>query len=48
MLNEVIGAVAAIMPPVRNIDDDAIQLRKRPVPDLHAFTDANEPEEDNE
>jgi hypothetical protein len=48
VLNEVIGAVVAIMPPVRNIDDDAIQVRKRPVPDLHAFTDANEPEEDNE
>ena len=30
------------MPPVRNIDDDAgIQVRKRPVPNLHAFTDAN-------
>ena len=44
VLNEVIGAVVAIMPPVRNIDDDAIQVRKRPVANMHAFTDANEPE----
>ena len=48
VLNEVIGAVVAIMPPVRNIDDDATRVRKRPVPDMHAFTDANEPEEDDE
>ena len=48
VLNEVIGAVVAIMPPVRNIDDDATRVRKRPVPNMHAFTDANEPEEDDE
>ena len=48
VLNEVIGAVVAIMPPVRNIDDDATRVRKRPVPDMHAFTDANGPEEDDE
>jgi hypothetical protein len=48
VLNEVIGAVLAIMPPVRNIDDDATRVRKRPVPNMHAFTDANEPEEDDE
>ncbi len=46
VLNEVIGAVVAIMPPVRNIDDDATRVRKRPVPNMHAFTDANEPEEE--
>jgi len=48
VLNEVIGAVVAIMPPVRNIDDGATRVRKRPVPNMHAFTDANEPEEDDE
>jgi hypothetical protein len=47
VLNEVIGAVVAIMPPVRNIDDDATRVRKRPVPNMHAFTDANEPEEED-
>ena len=45
VLNEVIGAVVAIMPPVRNIDDDATRVRKLPVPNMHAFTDANEQKE---
>jgi hypothetical protein len=44
VLNEVIGAVVADMPPVRNIDGDATRVRKRPVADMHAFADANEPE----
>ena len=48
VLNEVIGAVVAIMPPVRNIDDDATRVRKLPVANMHAFTDANEPEEDDQ
>ena len=47
VLNEVIGAVVAAMPPARDIDDDAMQVRKLPVPDTHAFTDAN-PEGDDE
>ena len=28
-------------------DDDATRVRKRPVPNMHAFTDANEPEEED-
>ena len=42
VLNEVIGAVVADMPPARDIDDDATQMRKRPISDTHAFTDANQ------
>jgi hypothetical protein len=41
VLNEVIGAVAWDIPPSRNIDDDAALVRRRPIPDTHAFTDAN-------
>ncbi len=48
MLNEVIGAVVADMPPVRNIDASATRVRKLPVPNMHAFTDANEPEGEDE
>ena len=44
VLNEVIGAVVADMPPVRNIDADATRVRKLPVANMHAFIDANEPE----
>ena len=44
VLNEVIGAVVADMPPVRNIDADATRVRKLPVANMHAFTDANAPE----
>ena len=44
VLNEVIGAVVADMPPARDIDDDATRVRKIPVPNMHAFTDANERE----
>jgi DNA polymerase I-like protein with 3'-5' exonuclease and polymerase domains len=47
VLNEVIGAVAAVMPPARNIDADATRVRKLPVANTHAFSDANEPEEDD-
>ena len=42
VLNEVIGAVVAAMPPARDIDGDAMRVRKLPVPNMHAFTDANE------
>ena len=38
VLNEVIGAVVADMPPARNIDGDATRVRKLPVPNMHAFT----------
>jgi hypothetical protein len=48
VVNEVISAVTTIAPPVRNIDDDATRVRKRPVADMHAFTNANEPEGDDE
>ena len=43
----VVGKVPAIRPPVRNIDDDTTRVRKLPVPNMHAFTNAN-PEEDDE
>ena len=35
------------MPPLRDIDGDATRVRKLPVPNMHAFTDAN-PEGDDE
>jgi hypothetical protein len=47
VLNEVIGAVGAEMPPVRNIDDDTTRARKLPVPNMHAFT-GDDPEEDDD
>ena len=48
VLNDVIGKVNTASPPARNIDDDATQVRKQPVPNMHAFTPAEvnvEPEE---
>jgi hypothetical protein len=48
LLNEVIGNVISAKPPSRDIDGDAIWVRKIPVPDMHAFTPAEvnvEPEE---
>jgi hypothetical protein len=48
VLNEVIGAVIAARPPARDIDGDAMQMRKLPVPNMHAFTQSEvnvEPEE---
>ena len=48
VLNDVIGKVTAATPPSRDIDDDAMRVRKLPVPNMHAFTpsEANvEPEE---
>ena len=47
VINEVVGKVPTIRPPVRNIDDDTTRVRKLPVPNMHAFTNAN-PEEDDE
>jgi hypothetical protein len=40
VLNEVIGTVVAVMPPSRDIDDDAMRVRKLPVANMHAFTHA--------
>jgi hypothetical protein len=51
VLNEVIGGVIAARPPARDIDDDALRVRKLPVPNMHAFTqsEANvEPEENDQ
>ena len=48
VLNEVIGKVATASPPSRDIDGDAMQIRKLPVANMHAFTPAEvnvEPEE---
>jgi hypothetical protein len=38
VLNEVFGKVTAARPPARDIDSDAIRVRKLPVPKMHAFT----------
>jgi len=38
VLNEVIGGVIAARPPARDIDGDAMQVRKLSVPNMHAFT----------
>ena len=38
VLNDVIGKVTAARPPARDIDDDAMRMRKLPVPNTHAFT----------
>jgi hypothetical protein len=48
VLNEVIGQVGAARPPSRDIDDDAMRVRKLPVPNTHAFSSSEvniEPEE---
>jgi hypothetical protein len=48
VLNEVIGRVIAARPPARDIDGDAMQVRKLRVPNMHAFTQSEvnvEPEE---
>jgi hypothetical protein len=48
VLNDVIGKEIAASPPSRDIDDDAMRVRKLPVPNTHAFSssEANiEPEE---
>ena len=46
VLNEVIGGVIAAKPPARDIDGDAMRMRKLPVPNTHAFTDANQEGDD--
>jgi hypothetical protein len=38
VLNEVIGGVISAKPPSRDIDGDAIWVRKLPVPNTHAFS----------
>ena len=48
VLNEVVGKITAARPPARDIDDDAMRVRKLPVPNTHAFTQSEvnvEPEE---
>ena len=48
VLNEVIGKVTTARPPSRDIDGDAMWVRKLPVPNMHAFTQSEvnvEPEE---
>ena len=46
VLNEVIGAVVADMPPARDIDDDATQMRKLPIPERTPLPDANQEGDD--
>ena len=46
VLNEVIGAVVADMPPSRDIDDDAMSVRRRAIPDTHGFTSTSPEGED--
>jgi DNA polymerase I-like protein with 3'-5' exonuclease and polymerase domains len=48
VINDVIGKVTTARPPARDIDDDAMRVRKLPVPKTHAFTQSEvnvEPEE---
>jgi hypothetical protein len=48
VLNEVMGGVISAKPPSRDIDGDAISVRKLPVPNTHAFSQSEvnvEPEE---
>ena len=48
VLNEVIGGVISAKPPSRDIDGDAMWVRKLPVPNTHAFSQSGvnvEPEE---
>jgi hypothetical protein len=44
-LNEVLGSVSETKPPSRDIDGITTCGRKHPVPELHAFTEANAEEE---
>ena len=46
ILDEVIGAVTASIPPVRNIDGDITRVRKLSVPDMHAFTGKEDDDDD--
>jgi hypothetical protein len=40
IMNEVIGVVATALPPSRDIDDDAVRVRKLALPNTHAFDNA--------
>jgi hypothetical protein len=44
VLNEIIGVADALKPPGRDVDFDAMKVRKFGIPGTHGFTDANEPE----
>jgi hypothetical protein len=46
VLNEVIGGVISAQPPSRDMDGDAMWVRKLPVPNMHVFTDANQEGDD--
>jgi hypothetical protein len=46
VLNEVIGAVISARPPSRDIDGDAVWVRKLPLANMHFFTDANQKGDD--
>ena len=49
VINEVLGAVDAAIPPLRDADNACTQVRKRPVPGMHAFTtDTANAEEEEE
>jgi hypothetical protein len=45
-LDDVLGASTARKPPTRDIDGVITRTRKLPVPNMHAFTDANATKEE--
>ena len=48
VLNEVIGKITIAAPPSRDIDDDAMRVCKIRIPDMHAFSNANQEGDDDE
>jgi hypothetical protein len=42
VLEDVVGVVVASRPPPRDIDGDASQVRKLPLPDIHAFSEGED------
>ena len=46
VLNEVVSGVISAKPPSRDIDGDAMWVRKLPVSNMHVFTDANQEGDD--
>ena len=42
VLEEIIGVVVALRLPPRDIDGDASQVRKLPLPDIHAFSEGDD------
>jgi hypothetical protein len=45
-LEDIVGVVVALRPPPRDIDDDASQVRKLPLPDIHAFSEEEGDDDD--